>query len=1308
MYDIVIDDSDKVNIINKFIENLTKTIVNVDENLRSDFIECKVDNLFKKIGKTNDNNNLLNYLFEIKKLGYTHSLNKVEKIKYYNNNCNTILITQYYNTEDKQRHKENTISLVNNILNPHITKIHLLNEELYDLEFIFKSLDNTNKQNNFRDKVKQHIIEKRMTFHDSMAFANQFCKNSIIIVANLDIFFNEDLTKLQSYDFSNLFLSLSRFELLNDYRFDNNNQVAKFIHNGELGNPCIDSHDAWIFKTPIKMTSDSKVMLGSLGCDTIINYIYGETMKYNVVNPIDSIMTVHYHRERERDYRTTNGIRSHSGMLYNKDNTYKSDDYSHKYILQKSILVCNTIESFCTFATKNAFNDLRLLLHSLEIYHKDIPIFIYCDSYISEKIDENNFDLQIYKKIELNKYKDLNRQSMEAQNIFTEFLLNKANVIDYAMETYNNTLFIDADIVILNKMDLLIDKSCDVGLSPHNIFEKSEKMYGVYNAGFMYVSNPKITDYWKHIIKIKNGYDDQQALDYFEDEFKVFKFDDSYNFGWWRLFQCNNPQDRANLFTIENNNLYYSYKTLKCIHTHLYDTNDLQTSEFNKFILQLLEKTNHPMLKFIKNPNIKNADNKTVDNKTIDNKTIDNTKNTDKIPTIIIPKMPRNDFWHHNNDTFRELIMLWNENNLINLVEDDVKHVWYNKIGDILLYDRPTLDWLKQDTNVTYNKILFGNPIVPDELKQKCKAINWIFWGRSPRKLNYFANMKINSYEERRIESIFIGKIENNVQAKYRLKYSNIEKVIQLYIMHKQDEPYRYNQEEYLNLLRNSKFGLCLRGFGPKCNREIELLGLGTVPIVAHDVDMCNYYDSLIENVHYFRFTNVDDIKEIISTCTVDKWNSMSNACILWYNKNCSLQGSFKTTKYIIDNFNKVIESQNSKQILCDTIKQKENDLLQSKKELEVIDNVIETYNMIDNLKCIDNINDKIVFEFGKEEEFIRENLKSYFNISKIYELHKKNHNDMLWDNVNKFIKVQNKYIARFDNVKINSDGVMYDNENVYTLNNNYDKNSITKKKAYTFDDNIVVFNCIQKNGNKYYNWLCEIYPRLFYIKLFIENNLHLFTDKKIVLLLYYNDDFIKEFLEILNFKNICICPYDANLEYQANITYLYTPTFFENPSKDAINIIRKSLFNNSVCVPRVNILIKKNNNRIIQNFDDVYNLLKTNYSNYEWIVFDSEDEIYKNSIKTIQLFSQANLIIGAHGAGLTNMIFSSPNAKIIELHPDNCGNVCYWHLSQIINNTHIMLLVKSISQLEFTVNLEQLDITVSNLLNNLFCIDNI
>ena len=1561
------DNDTKNKIINEFVVNIQNNINNISENLRNDFIEYNVNILKQKIDYDYNVENLLNYFFEIKKIAGDYSLNKIHKLKYFNNNCDIVLIAQYYNTTDEQRHKENAVSLINNILNPQITKIHLLNEEIYNLDFIFKQVGEQ-----YRNKVKQYVIEKRMTYNDAMAYSNKFCKNSIIIIANLDIFFNDDLNKLQSYDFTNLFLSLSRYEMLHDYEFGGNNQVAKFIHNGTLGNPCIDSHDAWIFKTPIQMTHDSKIMLGSLGCDTIINYVYGATMNYTVVNPIDSIMTIHYHRERERDYRTENGVRSHSGMIYNKDNKFKSDDYNHKYVLQKTVVVCNKIESFCTFATKNAYKDLRLLLHSLEIYHKDIPIFIYCDDYIAEKIEENNFDLQIHKKIELNKYTNLNRQSMEEQNIFTEFLLNKPNVIDYAMETYNNTLFIDADIVILNKMDLLIDKSCDVGLSPHNIFEKSEKMYGIYNVGFVFVANKNITNYWKHIIKTKKGFYEQQALDYFEDKFKVFKFDDSYNFGWWRLFQCEDPQSRANLFTLQQNNIFYSFKTLKCIHTHLYEANDPQTTQFNKFIISLLEQINHPMLKFINNTDLSLENNENNNNyksnkkivsftqtygneryveillqkydkvgqymrnkcdkiifsfhncsleiiekskkylseiydndklefliydnmdyltsirktmsylKSIDvtdilfmnddeyflnndynlnnlhlldilfdyyiknnitwfslygqetpknkkqkqcivindelniysystleykkdnsyawsqttalyslnfcidlynNKLPDDSwnieetfsyyfhthdyerygcnielvrainlhghnlselnlydnlhrfffKETDLIysivnninsvenitienkeenkPTIIIPKMPRNDFWHHNNDTFRELLKLWSENELINLKEEDVKHVWYNKVGDILLYDRPTLSWLENDKNIKYNKILFGNPIVPNNLKNI--ATSWIFWGRSPRKLDYYANSKKLSYYERTLESIFIGKIENNVQAQYRLKYPNIENSIQLYIMHKPEELYKYNQDEYLSLLKNSKFGLSLRGFGPKCNREIELMALGTVPIVANDVDMCNYYDSLIENVHYFRFNNVEEIKEIVEKCNENTWNKMSKACIEWYNKNCSIKGSFKTTEYIIKNFDKVVESHNSKNILCETIKKKENEIYRSKKELEtlennieILENNIEIHNTIDNLKCIDDITDKIIFSFGKEEQFDRINLKSYFSINHIYERNKEKYNDIDWNNINKFINIQEKYIAKFENVKINNEGIIYDNKNIYTLNNkNYNKSLIKNKKLYKFDQNCVVFNCIQKNGLDYYQWLCEVYPRLLHIKLYIENNSNLFVDKSIILLLYYDNNFIKQFLEILNLKNISICPYDSNIEYICNTLYLYTPTIYKNPSRDSINIVRKSLFNNSVCVPKINILIKSD---IISNFDNVFNLLKQNYNNYQWIIFDNTSEVFIDVIKTIQLFSQANIIIGLHDQNLTNMIFSSPECKILELHPENSGNMCYWHLSNILKNDHTILYVKNISKNQIVVNLEQLDYTVNKLLDDIFNIDNI
>ena len=98
--------------------------------------------------------------------------------------------------------------------------------------------------------------------------------------------------------------------------------------------------------------------------------------------------------------------------------------------------------------------------------------------------------------------------------------------------------------------------------------------------------------------------------------------------------------------------------------------------------------------------------------------------------------------------------------------------------------------------------------------------------------------------------------------------------------MHEPDEKYKYTQDEYLDLLRNSKFGLCLRGFGPKCNREIELMGLGTVPIVETNVDMDNYYDPPQEKYTLFKFSSPEeDIEILINNCSEDQWSKMSIAC---------------------------------------------------------------------------------------------------------------------------------------------------------------------------------------------------------------------------------------------------------------------------------------------------------------------------------------------------------------------------------------------------------------------------------------------
>lgn len=44
-----------------------------------------------------------------------------------------------------------------------------------------------------------------------------------------------------------------------------------------------------------------------------------------------------------------------------------------------------------------------------------------------------------------------------------------------------------------------------------------------------------------------------------------------------------------------------------------------------------------------------------------------------------------------------------------------------------------------------------------------------------------------------------------------------------------------------------------------------------------------------------------------------------------------------------------------------------------------------------------------------------------------------------------------------------------------------------------------------------------------------------------------------------------------------------------------------------------------------------------------------------------LQAIVDAEIIAGPHGAGLTNILFADPSAKILELHPDDEVNYCFW-----------------------------------------------
>ena len=112
---------------------------------------------------------------------------------------------------------------------------------------------------------------------------------------------------------------------------------------------------------------------------------------------------------------------------------------------------------------------------------------------------------------------------------------------------------------------------------------------------------------------------------------------------------------------------------------------------------------------------------------------------------------------------------------------------------------------------------------------------------------------------------------------------------------------HKFSQQEYLNKISRSKFGLCLRGYGSKCHREVELMAFGTVPIVTPEVSITSYMDPPIKGVHYFVAENPSEFKNIVDTTSKEQWENMSKSCSEWYNRNVLSKNSWNSTiEYIL------------------------------------------------------------------------------------------------------------------------------------------------------------------------------------------------------------------------------------------------------------------------------------------------------------------------------------------------------------------------------------------------------------------------
>ena len=199
-----------------------------------------------------------------------------------------------------------------------------------------------------------------------------------------------------------------------------------------------------------------------------------------------------------------------------------------------------TLESFSLVATEEMKEEAAILLFSLRKFH-DQPTYLLCDGVTEDFIAPFNFPDIVF-DVDADP-PDLLAAAEEYEGVKernkyhrVDCIAKKMDALERAILTYGNTLFLDADIVSVAPLDTKLPHP--VMLSPQyhgNEPEKNRKVYGYYNAGYLFCADLGLPDFWREIYRDRSNFYEQQGMIHFHEEFDIGRFSPSHNLGFWRF-----------------------------------------------------------------------------------------------------------------------------------------------------------------------------------------------------------------------------------------------------------------------------------------------------------------------------------------------------------------------------------------------------------------------------------------------------------------------------------------------------------------------------------------------------------------------------------------------------------------------------------------------------------------------------------------------------------------------------------------------------------------------------------------------------
>jgi len=244
----------------------------------------------------------------------------------------------------------------------------------------------------------------------------------------------------------------------------------------------------------------------------------------------------------------------------------------------------------------------------------------------------------------------------------------------------------------------------------------------------------------------------------------------------------------------------------------------------------------------------------------------------------------------HRNTAFRAIVDIWQFRGYCDVEITNEKQVWVGGVGEVLLYDLDHWRYLPKSWKLG----LFANV-------QHSHGLPWTYFARSPKTVERLRNQNVQGFDGRSIGVFFCGSVENYRQLYWRglKRWSKVLDQFLMPIYHKRG---LYDKVAYLEQVKAARYGLCLRGNGPKCSREIELMAFGTVPIFGPGVGT-EYFNKLIEGVHYIRAESPAVLRDRVAAIGPGEWAAMSAAGRQWYEENASPDGCFRLTQKILEDY---------------------------------------------------------------------------------------------------------------------------------------------------------------------------------------------------------------------------------------------------------------------------------------------------------------------------------------------------------------------------------------------------------------------